>query len=163
IALNRFTHVAATYDGTKLSLYLDGQLAATTLYSQPINHSTAALQIGQGNGSTGNTWTGSLDEVAFYGRALTAADVSSHLASSVTASLDLSPANGASYTPLASGVPVDINGRGFYDWTPSQVTTGNTARIRATLDGMPVSDVSDGGFLVANGGTSYYVNLANDA
>ncbi|MFZ5919182.1 MAG: right-handed parallel beta-helix repeat-containing protein, partial [Chloroflexota bacterium] len=81
-----------------------------------------------------------------------------------TADLEVSLDNGASWTPIASGLAMDRYGRGSYTWTPTQETAGNTALIRAIGHaGVEVSDVSDEGFLIANGGAHYYVNLANDA
>lgn len=81
------------------------------------------------------------------------------------ADLEVSLDNGATWSPIASGLAMDRYGRGGYTWTPTQETNGNTALIRATghAGATSVSDVSDEAFLIANGGQHYYVNLAGDA
>ena len=45
-----WSHVAATYDGTALKLYVNGVLVGTSNYSTPINHSAQPLQVGRGAG-----------------------------------------------------------------------------------------------------------------
>jgi hypothetical protein len=84
IALDRWTHVVGTYDGTTLSLYLNGTLANSRSWGSGITHATNALYIGSGAtgsgtaGPAGYFWGGSLDDVAIYNKALTAAEVQLH-------------------------------------------------------------------------------------
>jgi hypothetical protein len=56
-------------------------------------------------------------------------------------------------------------GRGSHVWVPTQETAGNQALIWVTghAGEVTVQDVSDEGFLIANGGQNYYVNVALDA
>ena len=72
-----------------------------------------------------------------------------------TANIEVSTDDGATWSPIASNVAVNRFGLGQYVWTVDRTTAGNTALVRVTSDG--VSGVS-GAFLLANGGTSYYVN-----
>ena len=74
---------------------------------------------------------------------------------SPTANIEVSTDNGATWSLIASDVPVNRFGLGQYVWTVDRTTTGNTALIRVTSDG--ISAVSNA-FLIANGGTSYYIN-----
>lgn len=66
-------YVVATYDGSTLRLYLNAVLAAQTPVSGPIDKTTAPLEIGSYAG--GAIWSGAIDDVAVYDRALPAATV----------------------------------------------------------------------------------------
>src|SRR5207302_166408 len=48
VTTGQWTHIAGTYDGTTLSLYKNGQLAASLALSGAIGHSTSPLAIGGG-------------------------------------------------------------------------------------------------------------------
>ena len=82
-----------------------------------------------------------------------------------TAELEVSLDGGANWSPIASGLAMDGRGRGSYVWVPTQETAGNQALIRVTghAGDAVVQDQSDEGFLIANGGQNYYVNMALDA
>jgi hypothetical protein len=80
----QWIHLAGTYDGTKWTLFRNGQQIAST------NDSVGALIINDADwaiGSTGNGWAdnfaGAIDEVAIYGKALSAAQVLAHFAGTV--------------------------------------------------------------------------------
>ncbi len=73
-----WAHVAGVYDGTRLSLYVNGALAASKVTSaQPraLQDSSRPLEIG--NHPTWNAFVGQIDEVRLYGAALSAAQVKS--------------------------------------------------------------------------------------
>jgi hypothetical protein len=81
ITLNTWTHVAATYDGSTIRLYLNGTQAASRSYSTAITHSTVTWRVGSGLNSISNTgyyWTGAIDDVAIYNKALTATQIQLH-------------------------------------------------------------------------------------
>lgn len=68
-------HLCMTYDGTTLRLYVDaGTPATTTTKSGSWNNGTSNLGIGGRPGGVGFL-TGSLDDVAFFNRVLTDAEV----------------------------------------------------------------------------------------
>jgi Concanavalin A-like lectin/glucanases superfamily len=71
-----FRYFVATYDGTHLRWYVDGVLASTTALSLPHNSNTEDLQIGNADDYGNNT----IDEVAIYASALSAARVAAHYA-----------------------------------------------------------------------------------
>ncbi|TSC82175.1 MAG: hypothetical protein G01um101419_662 [Parcubacteria group bacterium Gr01-1014_19] len=73
--LNRWYHVAATYNGSAAIIYVDGVLNAESSCSGSISTNAHALYIGENAESTGRQWTGEIDEVRLYNRALTAAEV----------------------------------------------------------------------------------------
>lgn len=69
--------VAGTYDGTTMRLYVDGVEVASAAASGTITSSTTPLYIGGGLfADAPNYFTGMLDEVEIFSRALTATEVS---------------------------------------------------------------------------------------
>ena len=79
LPVNTWRHVAATYDGSRLSVYVGGVLAA----SRPVTGRTCVsgepLAVGAKNNPTKGLleafWDGRLDDVRIYDHALTAAEV----------------------------------------------------------------------------------------
>ena len=71
-------HVVGVYDGLAKSLYVDGVLEAWAAYSETLNRNNAPVLIGSNAEAPGRFFHGLLDEVALYGRALTAADILDH-------------------------------------------------------------------------------------
>lgn len=70
-------HVAATYDGTNVRLYVNGTLERTV--SVPgLSAVTPGFRIG--TGTTGEYFDGRIDEVAYYGAALAGTRVAAHAA-----------------------------------------------------------------------------------
>lgn len=74
ISTGTWTHLALTFDGASLRLYVDGTLVRTTAVSGPIRTTTRALRIG-GNAVWGEWFSGTIDEVNVYDRALTPAEI----------------------------------------------------------------------------------------
>jgi hypothetical protein len=74
IAVNAWTHVAVTYDGAMLRLYVNGTQVATRAAGGVIQSSTNPLWIG-GNQPYGEHFQGLIDEVRVYNRALTGVDI----------------------------------------------------------------------------------------
>jgi hypothetical protein len=78
LALNAWTHLALTYDGATMRLFVNGVQAATRAISGSITTSTSALRIG-GNNVWGEYFSGQIDEVRLYNRALSAAEIQSDM------------------------------------------------------------------------------------
>jgi fibronectin type 3 domain-containing protein len=76
LALATWTHVATTYDGVNLKLYVNGTLTATRAVTGQILTSTGQLRIG-GNNVWPEWFWGDLDEIRVYNRALSAAEIQS--------------------------------------------------------------------------------------
>ncbi len=74
LAANTWTHLAATYDGSAVKLYVNGALAASGTRSGTLAASGNPLQIG-GDSIFGQHFAGTIDEVRVYNVALTAAQV----------------------------------------------------------------------------------------
>jgi hypothetical protein len=77
-------HVAYSWNGSTVSVYLNGNLQSTTSTLQAANGRQNVTQLGIGTTSrnigsrydgTNNNWVGTINSVRFYNRALTAAEV----------------------------------------------------------------------------------------
>ena len=76
-------------------------------------------------------------------------------AASQTATVQASPDGGATWETVATAAPIDAYGNSSVSWTPNFTTTGNTALVRVTVNG--VTGVSQA-FLVTNSGNDFYIN-----
>jgi hypothetical protein len=74
LALNTWTHLATTYDGSTLRLYVNGTQVSSTAKTGAILTSANPLQIG-GDSLYGQHFAGRIDEVRVYGTALSATEV----------------------------------------------------------------------------------------
>ena len=71
-------HYVGSYDGSTLRLYVDGVERSSLAVSGTIATSTGALQIGRDDCCGGRYGNATIDEVALYGQALSAARVKAH-------------------------------------------------------------------------------------
>lgn len=74
LSLNQWYHIAGTYDGSMISLYLDGQLLDSRSSTISIGTNTMPVSIG-GRLGTNNSFDGQIDEVRMYNRSLTEEEV----------------------------------------------------------------------------------------
>jgi concanavalin A-like lectin/glucanase superfamily protein/BACON domain-containing protein len=81
--IGSWTHLAATYDGAVLRLYVNGTQAATRNLTGALRTSTGALRIG-GNTIWSEWYAGLIDEVRVYNRALTAAEIQTDMTKAVS-------------------------------------------------------------------------------
>lgn len=79
IATNVWRHVAATYDGSKLTLFIAGKRAGSMAVSGQTCASGEPLAVGAKNNPTKGLleafWDGRLDEVRLYDRALSSTEI----------------------------------------------------------------------------------------
>ncbi len=69
-------HIAGTYDGARMKIYLNGKLDGIATYSNPIESSAAiSLIIGAGDASGAEPWKGKIDEFAVYNRSKSADEI----------------------------------------------------------------------------------------
>jgi len=77
-APNKWYHVAGTYDGSDLRLYVNGVLEDQFSLSDTITISTSNLNIGRDPSNPADTsrfWDGMIDEVQLFNRALSPAEI----------------------------------------------------------------------------------------
>lgn len=79
LALNTWTHLATTFNGSLMSIYVNGALVGTRNLSGSILTSTGALRIG-GNNVWGEYFHGVIDDVRIYNRAQSAPEIQNDLA-----------------------------------------------------------------------------------
>jgi beta-lactamase regulating signal transducer with metallopeptidase domain len=68
-------HVAGTYDGNKLKLYVDGKLEVATAYAGSIASGTYNLNIGSNSEARGRFYNGAIDDVRVYNYALSEKEI----------------------------------------------------------------------------------------
>src|SRR5262249_32015422 len=78
---NTWTHVAGTYDGSTLRMYVNGELAGEGLYANGVFPGQNDMGIGGAIGGTDpgdyvvDAFPGKIDEPAIYNRALSASEI----------------------------------------------------------------------------------------
>jgi glucose/arabinose dehydrogenase len=83
LALNAWTHIASTYDGSALRLFVNGTQVASKPASGTMPNTANPLRIG-GNAVWGEYFSGLIDEVRVYNRALSAAEIAADMNAAVT-------------------------------------------------------------------------------
>lgn len=105
LPVNTWTHLAATYDGSSQRLYVNGELAGTRPQAGSISTSRGKLRIG-GNSISGDEYfTGYIDEVRVYNRALTQAEIALDSKYAVVGLLVSTSPDRSNAVPL-NGLPV---------------------------------------------------------
>ena len=74
LTVNAWYHIAGTYDGSTMNIYVNGQLVGSASASGNINGYTGPLRLAA-NGSGGEVWNGKIDDVRVYSRALSQAEI----------------------------------------------------------------------------------------
>ncbi len=78
LPLNQWSHVAATFDGERKNLFVNGSLVASVAGLAPLYYDPAAVPVTMGSdwnqGAPANLFTGRLDEVALHAGAISAAE-----------------------------------------------------------------------------------------
>ena len=83
LAVGTWTHLAATFDGSTLRIYVNGTQASQLAVSGSIATSTGVLRIG-GNSVWGEYFSGLIDEVRLYNRALSAAEIAQDMTTPIS-------------------------------------------------------------------------------
>jgi hypothetical protein len=122
LPLNTWVHVAATYDGATLRTYVGGQQVAATPIAGAIATSTEPLRVG-GNSVWGEYFSGAIDEVRIYNRALTLAEIQADM-----------------ITPIAAAAPVTFGLSGAI--SPSGAGTGAMVSLSGAATGSVTADAN---------------------
>ncbi len=100
LAIGQWAHLAATYDGSALKLYVNSTLAGTFNVSGSINTTTGALRAG-GNSVWSEWFNGLIDEIRVYNHALTQPEIQADMNTPITSGPDTTPPNVAITSPTA--------------------------------------------------------------
>ncbi|HKW30378.1 MAG TPA: LamG-like jellyroll fold domain-containing protein, partial [Verrucomicrobiae bacterium] len=141
-------HLAGTYDGTTVKIYVNGVLEGSAIAGFPMDYGTRPVFIG----TTGEGWDGrvqgSVDEISIYKRALSSNEIAT-----------IYRAGSAGKCPSASCVPPPS---GLVSWWPGE---GNADDVVGTNNGTLVAGVTfaDGkvGQAFHLDGTNQYVQIAD--
>jgi hypothetical protein len=106
LALNTWTHLAGTYDGATLRLYVNGVQVASQARSGLIPASTGALTFG-GDALYGQYFAGRIDEVRIYNRALSVLELASDMNTPVSDTTTAFAAAAAGDTSGPSPTPLE--------------------------------------------------------
>src|SRR5882724_7114332 len=106
---NVWTHLAGTYDGSMLRLYINGIEAAHQAQEGLITASSGPLRIG-GNSIWGEYFKGRIDEVRIYNRALTQAEIQNDMNTLIPPPPPPTPPPVAAFsaTPTAGPAPLTV-------------------------------------------------------
>jgi surface protein len=134
VPTNQWTHIAITYDGTDIRLYINGTLDSTHEIPAPQGSATF-FKIGGKSWVAGN-WKGLLDEVSIYNSTLSDSDIASVYAEGVqrpfifTVKTDnAGDSNDHSFIiPIEDGLTYNYN----VDWGDGDTTTGTTTSASHT-------------------------------
>src|SRR5213079_3004540 len=120
---NAWTHLAATFDGATVRLYMNGVQVASRAQTTLLTTSTGTLQIGA-NGYAGENFAGRIDEVRIYNRALTTAEIQTDMNTAVgsapTPDTQAPTAPGTLTATAASGSQINLS------WTAATDNVGVT-------------------------------------
>ena len=161
-----WTHLAETFDGSSVRLYVNGTLVATTAAAGALASSTNPLRIG-GNNIWGEYFSGLIDEVRVYNRALSAGEIQQDMTTPITptdAQPPSAPGNLAATGSLSSAslswsASSDNVGVVRYDVYRS-TTSGFTPSVANRIAQPTGTSYSDTGL---SAGTYYYKVQAEDA
>jgi hypothetical protein len=148
LATNTWTHLAVTYDGSIIRLYVNGAQVATRSKTGMYTTSNNPLQIG-GNTFYWQYFRGKIDEVRVYNRALGAAQIQRDMNTAVTA---VPPADTAA--PVVSIVTPTSDS--VFNTTADAVAVSGTATDNVSVIGVSWSN-DRGGSGVASGTTNWSV------
>jgi Concanavalin A-like lectin/glucanases superfamily len=84
IPANTWTYLTATYDGSILSIYVNGELIQSTLVGGNFVAGTGALRIGNNAVFSNEGFNGQIDEVRVYSRALSLSEIATDMQAPVT-------------------------------------------------------------------------------
>ena len=74
--IGNFTHFVGTFDGSRITVYKDGELYASTNYTGPYNPDPKVpLRMGLNSFDTENSWAGAVDDLRIYHRSIGADEV----------------------------------------------------------------------------------------
>jgi chitodextrinase len=151
LAKNTWTHLAVTYDGANIRLFMNGTQVASATRTTDLTTSGNPLQIG-GDSIYGQYFSGIIDEVRIYNVALSAAQIQSDMNSPVGTGSGGSSPPAVTLTPSAQ----DFGAQTVGTTSAAKGTTlTNTGGSDLTIGSISVTGANSGDFSQSNNcGTS---------
>jgi hypothetical protein len=180
ISLNTWTHVAGTFDGDSLNIYVNGALVGTTLYSGGIYSSaTYDLKIGKlSDNQPGQLryWIGYIDEARVWNRKLSAGEINTNMNTQIDPLTQtglvgywrLNDGSGTNVTDLSgNNITGTLNGSGwstnvpFSTGAPPAIITpsGNTTFCSGGSVNLTASAGAGLNYLWSSGATTQSINV----
>ena len=101
LPLGQWSHVVASYDGSTMRLYVNGEQVGSKATPAPLSEVSGPTVIGAGAGANGGFFAGDLADVALYPLALTRAHVAADYADGTHAACaTITEAHASTYTPV---------------------------------------------------------------
>lgn len=79
IPVGVWTHLAGTYDGSNLRVYINGEFEGVTAHSTPLQAANGGLRIGGGIANNTEYFLGSIADVRLWDKAKTAAEIKAQM------------------------------------------------------------------------------------
>jgi hypothetical protein len=86
--VDEWHHIAGTYDGEIFKAYIDGEFAEEWQYAGTMPENTASVTIGKRSKAADCYFTGMIDEVVIFSRALSMEEVQESMEGIKTAALE---------------------------------------------------------------------------
>lgn len=126
-------HLAATYDGSNIRMYVNGsQVGSPQAATGNVSWSSSQFDIGRSAQASSTTPGAVIDEVAFYGTALSGARIAAHAAAATALSATVTVP--AAATGTAAGVVPVLSGGSSVSSGAAAATAGGLA---PTVDALP--------------------------
>jgi hypothetical protein len=140
ITLNRWTHVAGTYDGSTIRIFVDGVEIDSLAFSGPIDHNTAPLRFGYDDEfHNWDVWSGWIDEFAIYDKALSSDRIHARAAANLSSDADFYRVQVSADDSLI--VATTTPGDGGGEWTntldPFLALYNESGQLVASVDNSP--------------------------
>lgn len=137
LQLHRWYHVAATFDGKQMRLYINGKLQAWSsrqlgLLKYP---ETSALSVGRQPGALGEGLSGVVDDVAVWSRALTEGELLLHALERGKTRKTLRAAGLAMADAIAAGTVPAMNAAGADASGSGDASSANTTALSVGVNG----------------------------
>ena len=142
--LNQWVHVCGTWDGSTITLYINGSSVATASKTGSITYSANNTRIGDLEGAAGWNFDGNIKQVGIFDSALSASDVTSIYNSGL-------PKNISSESGLVS----------YYRMGDGEDKYPNLLDYKGTAHGTMTNMASDD-ITTANVGSGLMTNMASD-
>src|SRR5205823_9295061 len=127
---NTCSHLTATYDGSNISLYVNGNLVGTRPNNGSITTTNGVLRIG-GDSIWGEYFSGLIDEVRIYNRALSVSEIRSDMTTPIGGSPETTP-------PVASMTTTSGSVSGVTTLSAAATDNVAVAGVQFLLNGQPL-------------------------